>query len=427
VLLLVDISYLSRFWTQFEAWCAMQRATPAGLRGLGDVAIGAEGRLLSEQSRCTIQCLHNATAGAEDAKLVAMWAHVTPTRAHEQLARPDVLVTNASDKQTQLARIASLDADVRQAFSETEARRALSTGVSAAELVSDGFLLQTLRAAGCTAGQLRGADCSAFDTYTAGYTAHMMREAGFSAGELLAVPCSVPARQLFDAGFGLGELKAAGLMVAEAFELAASLSDLRDAGYSCADLLYTLGRPVKELHDAGYTARELKDTKKFGRARQLKDLGINCFQAAQMSQAIQHFSDALEICPNAERQTLLSNLSACHLALHQFDKALKAANECIKVAPHWAKAHSRKGAALRELKRDAEALKAYEQALQLDPTSEHIKGAVQSLKQRLAPSASLPAGFPGFGADFDNLYSEISKNPDIVGMAERVARDLAGK
>ena len=40
MLLLVDLSYLSRFWTQFEAWLAMQHADTGGLRR----AQGAERR-----------------------------------------------------------------------------------------------------------------------------------------------------------------------------------------------------------------------------------------------------------------------------------------------------------------------------------------------------------------------------------------------
>ena len=31
VLVLMDLSYLSRFWTQFEAWCSMQKCTTEGL------------------------------------------------------------------------------------------------------------------------------------------------------------------------------------------------------------------------------------------------------------------------------------------------------------------------------------------------------------------------------------------------------------
>ena len=48
VLCLVDISYSSRFWTQFEAWLSMQAASIDGLRAAS-----------SDRRRCTIKCIHN--------------------------------------------------------------------------------------------------------------------------------------------------------------------------------------------------------------------------------------------------------------------------------------------------------------------------------------------------------------------------------
>ena len=38
VLILLDMSYVSRFWTQFESWLSMQYATPSGLKS----AVGTE-------------------------------------------------------------------------------------------------------------------------------------------------------------------------------------------------------------------------------------------------------------------------------------------------------------------------------------------------------------------------------------------------
>jgi hypothetical protein len=78
VLCLVDISYLSRFWTQFEAWLAMQLGTSAGLRPAR-----------ASNTRCSIVCLHNATAGSEDVKLRTMWGGVTPAAARDTLAKPE--------------------------------------------------------------------------------------------------------------------------------------------------------------------------------------------------------------------------------------------------------------------------------------------------------------------------------------------------
>ena len=61
-------------------------------------------------------CLHNATTGTEDAKLVQMWSHVTPEQAHALLSKPDVTVTNQGDKEMQLDKIATLDGEVRAAL-----------------------------------------------------------------------------------------------------------------------------------------------------------------------------------------------------------------------------------------------------------------------------------------------------------------------
>ena len=49
VLILLDLSYISRFWTQFEAWLSMQSATANGL-------VSAP----AEQKRYTIACVHGA-------------------------------------------------------------------------------------------------------------------------------------------------------------------------------------------------------------------------------------------------------------------------------------------------------------------------------------------------------------------------------
>ena len=98
VLCLVDISYLSRFWTQFEAWLSMQAAGPDGLQPASEA-----------RRRSRFVCIHNATQGAEDRKLVQMWCGRTPAQARDVLASPDVTVTNQSDKDTQLDKISRLD------------------------------------------------------------------------------------------------------------------------------------------------------------------------------------------------------------------------------------------------------------------------------------------------------------------------------
>ena len=103
VLLVMDISYLSRFWTQLEAWLSMQQPTAEGVR----TATAAE-------ERFTVALVHSATVGAEDEKLKAMWARRTPTDAYQILSAPDVVVTNLSDKTAMLAQVESLNSDLER-------------------------------------------------------------------------------------------------------------------------------------------------------------------------------------------------------------------------------------------------------------------------------------------------------------------------
>ena len=70
MLLLVDISYSSRFWTQYEAWLSMQEASLEGLRGA-----------LPGKRRSTIVCLWNAQFKYEGQKLIEMWANKSPEQA----------------------------------------------------------------------------------------------------------------------------------------------------------------------------------------------------------------------------------------------------------------------------------------------------------------------------------------------------------
>ena len=57
VLILLDLSYVSRFWTQFEAFLAMRTVGAGGLGSLPDLSASAS----SLARRYTIVPLHNAT------------------------------------------------------------------------------------------------------------------------------------------------------------------------------------------------------------------------------------------------------------------------------------------------------------------------------------------------------------------------------
>ena len=115
VLILLDRSYTSRFWTQFEAWLSMQQALPEGLRS----SVGTQGE------RFHIKCIQNAVEQADQhaQTLKNDWANKTPDDAHAILSKPDISVTNQKDKDGQLPKIKALNTTVQAAFVRIKQQR----------------------------------------------------------------------------------------------------------------------------------------------------------------------------------------------------------------------------------------------------------------------------------------------------------------
>ena len=105
VLILLDGSYASRFWTLTEAWCSMQTVTSDGLLP----ATKAE-------RRYTITCIHNATTETTAKGLVDLVSTKKPTEMYDILKLPDVNVTNAKDKEAMLPKILEIDRHVIETF-----------------------------------------------------------------------------------------------------------------------------------------------------------------------------------------------------------------------------------------------------------------------------------------------------------------------
>ena len=101
ILIVMDSAYFSKFWTQFEAWLGMQRCTPHGLKPA------------SKATRWVAWYIHSATSVAE---LEQRWMNKSPQEAEALLSKPDCVVTNMSDKTTQLKKLATLDEDVQRSW-----------------------------------------------------------------------------------------------------------------------------------------------------------------------------------------------------------------------------------------------------------------------------------------------------------------------
>jgi hypothetical protein len=107
VLLIMDLSYVSRFWTQFEAWLSMQRTTERGLSS----AVGSPG-----EQRYTVVGVLNAKTDIQRLQIEDMWGTATPDEAHDKLKRNDVTVTNEKDKVFFLPKIKAINRAVMLAF-----------------------------------------------------------------------------------------------------------------------------------------------------------------------------------------------------------------------------------------------------------------------------------------------------------------------
>ena len=108
VLLLVDNSYSSRFWTLFEAWSSMQQLTRTGLRNATDA-----------ESRCSIMTLHNASATVGEA-LVELLKRKSPEEVSEILAKPDIQLTNQKDKDAMIPKLKEMNEHVMQLMFEMD-------------------------------------------------------------------------------------------------------------------------------------------------------------------------------------------------------------------------------------------------------------------------------------------------------------------
>lgn len=114
ILLIVDVTYLTRFWTTLEAWCSMQTCAPAGLRPAMD-----------NEKRYEITFILNAKGVLTNETIEnAVWKK-SPQEMVTMLGSTDVAVTNAKDKAQQLPKIQGTDEHVREVFKKVKSRQAL--------------------------------------------------------------------------------------------------------------------------------------------------------------------------------------------------------------------------------------------------------------------------------------------------------------
>ncbi|KAF2361591.1 Tetratricopeptide repeat 1 [Trinorchestia longiramus] len=150
------------------------------------------------------------------------------------------------------------------------------------------------------------------------------------------------------------------------------------------------------------------------KASELKDAGNAALNADKPQEAVEKYSEAIKYDP--ENHVLFSNRSAAYAKLENYSSALADAETTVKLKPDWPKGYSRKGAALVYLNRLAEAEKAYQAGLELDPNNEQLKSGLSECKAK-APRNSNSGGMPGmpgaFNLGFDNpsVIAKLATDP----------------
>ncbi|TVY24065.1 Heat shock protein sti1-like protein [Lachnellula hyalina] len=154
-------------------------------------------------------------------------------------------------------------------------------------------------------------------------------------------------------------------------------------------------------------------------ADELKALGNKAIAEKNFDEAIEKFTEAIEIEPT--NHILYSNRSAAFASKKDYQNALNDANKVTEIKPDWAKGWGRKGAAQHGLGDLVAAHDAYEEGLKLDPNNAQNKSGLASVKRAIdaeAKEGNLDGvtGDPlggGLGNMFTDpqLYQKLAANP----------------
>jgi tetratricopeptide (TPR) repeat protein len=120
------------------------------------------------------------------------------------------------------------------------------------------------------------------------------------------------------------------------------------------------------------------------KANELKDKGNKVLQSGQIDEAIDLYSEAINLDPT--NHLFYSNRAACYVKQSNWKGALADAQKCVEIDPTFGKGYLRLGNALHALKRVEDAINAYKKGLTFDKNDAATN---DGLKKGLAESQSL--------------------------------------
>ena len=162
-----------------------------------------------------------------------------------------------------------------------------------------------------------------------------------------------------------------------------------------------------------------------------KDQGNAAFATKDFPAAVAAFTKAIEL--DASNHVLYSNRSASFASLKDYTNALVDAQHCVHLNPSWGKGYVRLGAANHGLRKFDEAVAAYKQGLQQEPSNATLKESLEALEKERASSSNPFAKVFGpntfhrvqtnpklapflLQPDFVSMLSQVVANPSLIQM-----------
>ncbi|KAK7109447.1 tetratricopeptide repeat protein 1-like [Littorina saxatilis] len=127
-------------------------------------------------------------------------------------------------------------------------------------------------------------------------------------------------------------------------------------------------RKRQETEDA---LTEEERQSRLAEAVKVKTTGNEVFKQSQFTEAVELYSQGLELCPLKyvqQRSIMLSNRAACYMKEEKYDEAVKDCSKAIDLQPTYIKAINRRADAFEKLEKLEEALKDHQKILELDRT-----------------------------------------------------------
>ncbi|KAA0183678.1 Tetratricopeptide repeat protein 1 [Fasciolopsis buskii] len=121
-------------------------------------------------------------------------------------------------------------------------------------------------------------------------------------------------------------------------------------------------------------------------AQEIKEKGNELFKGADYSEALQRYTEALDLCPlkfATDRSVMFSNRAACHIKLDAPESALSDCDAALALQPDYLKCLMRRAALREEKDRLSDAFEDYQNILKLDPGNEKARWACATLPGRI--------------------------------------------